>query len=355
MLAVHNRTRFAAALVPGEDLEGRGLVTLVVKGSFNIDPVSEELAATEEPPELVYADQHYGEPESSSPKYATDALPATQATEVALLGHAYPSGASSSSANVRLEVGPLRRDLVVFGDRHWKTTLGVAQRSAPEPFERMPLTWERSYGGWDKSHPKEKKHGWEPRNPVGRGFAAKGSRQLDGLALPNIEDPKRLVGSPRHRPPPAGLGFIAPHWQPRAGFAGTYDEAWQSQRSPRLPLDFDTRFYRCVPPDMVVAPPLQGGEAVRAAGVRPDGAELCFDLPAVDLRCVALVKGEREDLAPALERVLIEPDELRLSLTWKASIVCGRALLGVEAVVVTAPGFEPPPPPKGNVVELRQP
>ena len=42
------------------------------------------------------------------------------------------------------------------------------------------------------------------------------------------------VGDPLKRPAPVGFGPLAPHWQPRCDFAGTYDQAWQQDRYPVL-------------------------------------------------------------------------------------------------------------------------
>jgi hypothetical protein len=58
----------------------------------------------------------------------------------------------------------------------------------------------------------------------------------------------------------AGFGFISPHWQPRAGLAGTYDASWQASRAPLLPVDFDRRHLNAVSPGLVAPGYLRGGE-----------------------------------------------------------------------------------------------
>lgn len=349
MLEIQNRSPFGAALVPGRNTHGLDFVTLVVKGTFDIDS---ELTAAEEQVPIVYADEHYAEPEDSSVRIASDVLPATGATEVALIGHAYADESDQTSAQVEVAVGPIHKSLRISGDRVWSKTLGVLRTSTPMSFERIPLTWERAYGGRDTSHRKQEKHDWERCNPVGRGFAVRKSQQLDGLPLPNIEDPSHLLTSPPRRPPPAGLGFIGPDWQPRVGYAGTYDESWEKERCPLLPLDFDERFYHCVPPDRVVQPALRGGEPVYLRGVAREGP-VAFELPEVDLRCAAALKGERVALEPVMERVLLEPDEKRVVINWKATVHCGRSLPSLASVRIVTPGLQPAPPPQDNVVELR--
>lgn len=97
-------------------------------------------------------------------------------------------------------------------------------------------------------------------NPIGCGFRVRGSeRALTGMPLPNLEDPKHLIDSPKDRPPPAGFGYIHPHWEPRWRYAGTYDEHWKKNRAPYLPTDFDPRFNQAAHPDLSADSYLQGG------------------------------------------------------------------------------------------------
>ena len=48
--------------------------------------------------------------------------------------------------------------------------------------------------------------------------------------------------------------------------AGTYDEAWQNTRAPRLPTDFDPRFHNAAPPELIAAGGLRGDEDVVVVG-----------------------------------------------------------------------------------------
>jgi hypothetical protein len=81
---------------------------------------------------------------------------------------------------------------------------------------------------------------------------------------------------------PACFAPVAPNWQPRAGFAGTYDDNWQQTRAPYLPDDYNPRFMNVAPPDLIYPGYLQGGEAVRVIGMHPAG-DLGFALPYVNL------------------------------------------------------------------------
>ena len=147
-------------------------------------------------------------------------------------------------------------------------------------FEKIPLVYERAFGGWDRDHPDPRKHSCEPRNPVGTGYRGAGGF-VEGLRLPNLEDPRARIKSLGDRPPPAGFGFISPHWQPRAAFAGTYDEAWQKE--PRAAACPRTSIAgTSTPPRPAWLPPgyLRGDEPGLAVGVTPEG-RMPFTLPGV--------------------------------------------------------------------------
>ena len=68
----------------------------------------------------------------------------------------------------------------------------------------MPITYERSFGGWDQTDPDPSKQRLYRPNPVGSGFATK-AQHLEGQLLPNVEVPSHLISSWKDRPPPARL------------------------------------------------------------------------------------------------------------------------------------------------------
>src|SRR2546430_3687510 len=93
------------------------------------------------------------------------------ATDVLLAGHAYANGGSSDKGvDVRLSIGTVRKTVRVFGDRVWDSGLLGARISPPQPFEKIPLIWERAFGGFDRTDGESPKVDSESRNPVGAGF-----------------------------------------------------------------------------------------------------------------------------------------------------------------------------------------
>jgi len=160
------------------------------------------------------------------------------------------------------------------------------------------------------------------RNPVGTGFALSESG-IEGLRLPNIEYPDQLVTTWRDQPAPAALGPVCGHWQPRLGFAGTYDEAWQKDRFPLLPADFDDRHYQCAPADQQAPQFLVGGEPVALVHLTP-GGQLQFELPRVVLGLETCFSDGVRLLheRPRLNTVILEPDIPRVSLVWHSALPC---------------------------------
>lgn len=338
MLELDNRTPFEAALVPGTDKEGIDTVSAALKATFRIEVGVTEPEVAEEQVPLVWADEFRGEPGETSLLYEADTVPTKPSTDVVILGHVYAQGGWSRSMDVALRVGDLTRTIRVFGDRRWHRPQGFWRISDPEPFEAVPLVFERAYGGRDQTDPDEAKHDWEPRNPVGTGFVtSSGSEQADELPLPNFEDPNDLIQDLKDRPRPVGTGFVGRGWEPRVGLAGTYDESWLQNRAPLLPKDFDERFFNGAHPDWITRGLLVGGEPVFLGNMSKEG-DLGFYLPKRRFE-VSWCEKEVWSLAdPALDTVVMEPDENRITLTWRARIPCPRKLLFIDRVKIKEVG-----------------
>ena len=332
MLAIKNHTPFTSAIVPGLDKEGFDTATVVVKGTFALGGARLSIAAEQAP--ISYGDEHFGDPAFSSVKRESDTCPAKRGTDVVLTGHAYAPHRGVESVDVALAAGPVRKVVRVFGDRAWFRSLGSYSMSDPLPFDRVPLIYERAFGGTDTEGANPANHGVERRNPVGAGFSTgPNGKPIEGLVLPNLEDPAALIESPEDRPEPAGFGFTGRGWSPRASYAGTYDEAWKAARFPFLPDDFDERYFQGAHPDLICAAPLRGGEQVLVQNAS-DLGELRFALPTVALSITARIKGVAAEHVPRLDTVQIEPDERRVVLSWRTTFRCPRTFVYIDDIVI---------------------
>jgi hypothetical protein len=336
VLEIANRTPFPATIAPWTDRDGIDWAYVVVKGTFALGRPGATPAVAERQVPIQAAPVLEGEGLASSVRRPSDLGPLKPATDVALAGHAWAPRPRTHAVDVGVRVGPISKVLRVFGDRRWVRSLGGWVASPPVEFERVPLAWERAYGGVDPT--RAEPPAFEPRNPAGTGFAATARpERLEGLALPNLEDVRHLITAWNARPPPACPGFVAPNWQPRLAFAGTYDEAWRRDRMPFLPPDFDERFLCEAVPELQARPHLVGGEPVKVVSASRAG-DLTFALPRVTLGVTAWLRGQRRPAQPVLDTVLIEPDEERVVLTWRAGVRCPRQFLQLEAVEVRMEG-----------------
>jgi hypothetical protein len=335
---IENRTPFAFQALPLLDEEARPILTVVVKGTFVIGADGRCVRDDEQVPVNVGGEPWGEDPVTSSYRYEPEVAFTKVATDVVLIGHACAPRAGTTEMSVGLRVGPLQKQALVTGDRVWFKSLGAVGVSKPRPFEKIPLRWERAFGGWDRSLPDPTKHACEARNPVGVGLRVNRTFE-EGLRLPNIEDPQHPLRKLGETPPPSGFGFLAPHWQPRAALAGTFDERWQKQRAPLLPKNFDRRHLNAAPAGLVAAGYLRGDEAVIAAGVVPQGA-LRFTLPAVPPPPVRVALHDRgaQMLATNLDTVIIETDERRVLLLWRTFLALPDGPTDVASIEIGASG-----------------
>lgn len=326
MLQLNNYTPFVAELSLLTNEEGQETLYTLVKATFELSD-SWSLAAEQLP--VWTADSYYGEPNESSLRYPGEYHLGKLATDILVEGDACaPEEKAVREMPVAVAVGQVRHRVQVIGDRVWHQ----GRISAAEPFVRLPLTYERAYGGSFQTC--ERVLVCDERNPVGRFVAGQyPEEELDGEPLPNIEDPNALITQSNDRPEPTGFAPVAPQWKTRSQFAGTYDENWQNNFAPFAPPDFSRRYFNAATPGMIYPGWLQGGEPVVVQGMRPEG-DWRFTLPEVSLSVKVRVAGSNQPVEPLLETVLLQPNRRQLVMTWRAPFVCPKQTLSIQAIDV---------------------
>ena len=264
-------------------------------------------------------------------------------------------------------------------------SLGLIRRNpwkltTPKKLTELPLRYEYAFGGECRVHaddktakrvPKKQKltlaqqtqHPEQPApiahavcelNPIGAGYSAAWylkATKLKRIAAPQIEAAstpitaqlfwRALNGKLKHAKPqqqaaftPAGLGILPGTWQPRLPLAGTYDQAWLTERHPYLPQDYNIAYWNTAPSDQQVKPHLEGDASITLTNLCPlttpgatqDNAgntQLTLTLPGL-LPCV-LVRfedGRIDELAAKLDTLIIDTLPDQDNPNKKSSVVC---------------------------------
>jgi hypothetical protein len=317
MWQLDNRTPFAAERTWTRDRDGAEVWLVALKCTFDITPEGRAVAAAVQPP--VTTTPEFLDPVesvASSLRYDIDLVRTKVTTDVIVHANAYAAAEPVTHLDVGWHVGSVAKTLRVTGDRVWRDRA----ITEPLPFTTMPIVYERAYGGIDPRSRATSSPQWSVGNPLGVGFALS-EAAVEGLRLPNVEYPDKLISRWSDRPPPAGFGPIAAHWQPRVRFAGTFDENWQRRRFPLLPDDFDDRYHQCAPADQQAPQFLVGGEPVGLTNLTP-GGHLHFWLPrmVVSMETSFYTGGPELHDPPRLHTVIIEPEFPRVSLVWHSAL-----------------------------------
>jgi hypothetical protein len=309
---IANQTGYAVDHAVLIDPAGRDVYVVVVKATYLFPPDGAlELALTQVP--VANADVFAGPPESSGLVAASEVTLPKPRVDLLLEGElAMP--VPVEQIDCVLEVGRrLRKVVRVFGDRYWYGgALGAMVPCRPKLFAQMSIAWERSYGGTDPDDPSAV----DLRNPVGCGLRRKPAT-LEGLAAPNFEDPRKAIVDSGTRPAPVGFGPVAPHWEPRRRFAGTYDESWQEERFPLLPADFDPRFLNVAPSDQQLDGYLPG-EELRLTYMTKNGHE-SLALPELAPVVTIVDGGTLVEATATVDTVTIAPNERRICVTARVA------------------------------------
>lgn len=303
-----NRTPFTAATHVQMDGDGQEVLVVVMCATFAGPDGESPLRLADAQDPVRFIDEPRGDLSRSSIAFETDIAPLKPRVDVVVTGHAHaPSGHVATRIDVTLRVADIHKTLRVTGDR-------LSPRDAnPVPFTRMPLIYERAFGGTTAQG------GSCRENPVGIGFC--GALSADPAVrsvLPNIEYADARAARRDRATLPAGFGIIARHWSPRLALAGTYDDVWLDTTWPLPPADFDPLFNQVAPLDQQTAR-VDGGEIVDLMHLTPSG-RWRFRLPTLDVP-VHLVHDDRVEVrATRIDTVAIDADRRAVTLKSRHAI-----------------------------------
>ena len=338
----------ASMVLPGQTPQGGHILSVLLKRSYDIVPHG-ICKRAEQDQALIPGDIFRNTPMNSAVEFESDFVPYKLYTDVVLIGRAYaPKGKPAQQCTVSLQVGEQIKSILVTGERNARYTAPDTPPifTDPEPFIDMGLRYERAYGGTDVFSDKRIPYPY-PRNPLGSGFAiANKPESVDGLALPNLEDPADLVTPQRlcigeyqrwtEQPKPAGFGWFPKHWQPRCLLAGILPADRATEQEMRaayaklVPADQREAYVNHGLPDMnflffngastdLSFPYLEGGEEVRCENLSPAGLidfQLPTDAPKIGLD---IGSGTKEPKV-VLQTVQIRMEDSQVDMVWRAAV-----------------------------------
>ncbi len=278
-------------------------VTVAVKATFSLVPGG--VATLRAPVDLVLRDVSFDRDPSMSLERAGELVPFRARADITFVGHAYaPPGQAVPAMSVRLAVHrdrPLvEKTLHVFGDRH------PAAPGTPSPFPRMPIRYERAYGGPSFE-----------ANPVGRGAEAAAP------AAPNVVD----VTDPRR---PAGFGPLAAHWLARRRLLGSLARSALEAPIVEIPDDVAWDWFQAAPADQQ-APYLHGDEWIVLDGLHPALPRVQTQLPSARGVARVYLDGRTSDVELQADTLAIDGDTQSCSVVWR-----GRFALSGEGALASA-------------------
>jgi hypothetical protein len=262
------------------------MVTVVVKATFTFHAPGDHLVLVQ-PDQVVRADQPRDHRPLSSIQVASETAPYLPLCDVTFDGCAYAAGgAAATAASVRLavfrrEAALLDKTLHVFGDR-------VEGRVSP--FVRVPVVYERAYGGIGV-----------PENPV-------------GVETPNVVHPADPTK-------PAGFAPIPRNSLARKLLAKLGVEAPDAQ-VPIVPEGMPWEYFQAAPLDQRIEH-LVGGEFIVLDGLHPRRPRVLARIPAVQ-GAAALVAPDGTNLTPiqlVADMLTIDGERETCSIVWRGQKV----------------------------------
>lgn len=354
--------RVSAALA-GHHVEGGWVFGVVAKRTYLVTGTRCQLHPEQIPlvEDLVLGDDDH------QLEHDVDLVLQRAQADIVVRGHAYPhEGRAVLEASIA--VGDFRRRLAVFGDRTLERGHdGRLRFSPPLGFERMPLSWDRAYGGVDQIALREigdpfqevmAERGEEPdptwglfsypRNPAGRGYLIEDHPDaIAACRLPNLEEPLTLLDPTTivrgdfmlwpSGPLPACTGWLHHSYFPRSVHFGHpprvyHDEAirprdffevqggWLQPEAVLLRAPVTRRLDRRAAQQSALGmrtDVVEPSARVELVNLHPRQARWRFDLPGESPRMAfKLPDAPAAYLRPAIRTVLIEPDLDRVVVVW---------------------------------------
>ena len=216
-----------------------------------------------------------------------------------------PHGKALKESNVIISLNKKEiYKLKVFGNRKWKSFLGILSISAPEPFTEIPLTLYNAFGGTAK---------WDgldvpyPSNPHGKGYYYTKEEAI-GKPLPNIEHADSLIEKWNSWQEPAGVCSF-----PIMPLKAKYHLVLNEEKTKIEKLD--NKFFNSAFPNLIIDE-LKTGDCISIKGVT-GGKDFNLIVPNTELEINVNLGDKVNNRRMTIDQVGILPNENKGFISYR--------------------------------------
>ena len=269
---------------------------------------------------LVLAEQQRPITVQSPDSLAGDAHFEKSGVSVCATGHVYAPKGEARSADAMLLVGEVTQRVRAFGVRVWQDSLlgDKLTPTSPLPFQRVPMRWEKAYGGSVKRAasvvsmegeevivpPHEEAFAG---NQIGTGYYPDRKLAVD-QPLPQLEDPEHLIQTHKDHPEPV---CFAPY-----SLGGGLRASFIMRDGVPDPTLAGRMFSRAAPRTTFAE--LRPGTRVELSGMRPGGELLAFQVPAPPCAAEVDLEGRLSPLSFRVDALDIDAEAASVRVVYRA-------------------------------------
>lgn len=216
-----------------------------------------------------------------------------------------PKGKEVTESKVSIEVNDKTIHKVkIFGNRTWKSFLGILSISEPEPFTDIPLTLYNAFGGTAKWDGLEIPY---PSNPYGKGYYYD-KEQAIGNVLPNIEHYDDRITKWNS-------------WQEPAGVTSFPILALKAKNNLVLSDDnktikeLDSKFFNSAFPNLILEK-IEIGDMITINGVTENDL-FSFKIPFTDLEIDVILGEKNINRKMKIDQIGVFPDKNQVFITYR--------------------------------------
>jgi hypothetical protein len=332
---IHNHSPFVPDVRFVQDEHGYECATLMLKASFAFPRHDLALAPAMEQSEWFEQDQQVTTTLRTYTTQEADLPIPKRHVEYLVSGSIFSGdGVAAERLAALVSIGGKEKKLSACAAREWQVGAYSASASKTTKILSVPIGAEFAFGGADPTSD----NGWYEPNPMGIGYCeSPHGAKADGLQLPQLEAFDRSCNSPCKEYPFVTLGPIARNSLSRRNWSGKYDQEWLETRWPRLPLNFDERFFQTTQSDQWL-PELVGGEEVVLAGLTPAnsawGSVVRFKLPKFQFNAMIHWRDKVASTQVLLrpDTIVFEPEKGRFSVTSRYVVTLDEDVHEIEAI-----------------------